>query len=103
MRRLLRNRASAQQARERKKHFMNGIEGRAKELDDCVLSLESRVSVLERENATLRALIKTATPSCAAPAKEAKEAAVEEEEEEEEEDLLEDAPQLVPQLRCEVA
>jgi hypothetical protein len=64
----MRNRASAQQARERKKHFMAHIEVRAKELDASVLHLESRVSLLERENWSLRALLATATTGGAAPA-----------------------------------
>jgi transcription factor HY5 len=61
LRRLLRNRASAQQARERKKHYMTSIEVRARDMEAAVSSLESRHALLERENWTLRALLKTAT------------------------------------------
>jgi hypothetical protein len=60
LRRLMRNRASAQQARERKKLWMNNIESRHAHLETAVTSLESRHALLERENWTLRALLKTA-------------------------------------------
>ena len=59
----MRNRASAQQARERKRDWMAGIEERAQALDSKVLTLTNQVNQLERTNWTLRALIKTATAS----------------------------------------
>ena len=59
----MRNRASAQQARERKRDWMAGIEERASTLESRVAELTSTVNALERTNWTLRALIKTATAS----------------------------------------
>ena len=61
LRRLMRNRASAQQARERKKNWTSSIEERARELQLCVEHLQGRANMLERENWALRALLKTAT------------------------------------------
>lgn len=52
--RLLRNRVSAQQARERKKVYVNELESRAKELQDSNLKLEEKISTLINENAMLR-------------------------------------------------
>ena len=66
LRRLMRNRASAQQARERKRDWMAGIEERASTLEDRVAQLSNQVNALERTNWTLRSLIKTATASAAA-------------------------------------
>ena len=66
LRRLLRNRASAQQARERKKHFLASIEERASEMEAAVEGLAARAQLLERENATLRMLLRTATEAPAA-------------------------------------
>jgi len=51
---LLRNRVSAQQARERKKVYTNDLESRAKELTDKNLKLEERISTLINENTMLR-------------------------------------------------
>ena len=62
----MRNRASAQQARERKRDWMAGIEERASSLETKVLELTSQVNALERTNWTLRSLLKTATASAAA-------------------------------------
>ena len=62
----MRNRASAQQARERKRDWMAGIEERASALDSRVAELTSQVNALERTNTTLRSLIRTATASAAA-------------------------------------
>jgi transcription factor HY5 len=52
--RLLRNRVSAQQARERKKVYVNDLESRAKEFEDKNSNLEERISTLTNENAMLR-------------------------------------------------
>jgi len=51
---LLRNRVSAQQARERKKVYVNDLEARAKELQDKNAILEERISTLINENTMLR-------------------------------------------------
>lgn len=52
--RLLRNRVSAQQARERKKVYVNDLESRAKEFEDKNSNLEERISTLTNENTMLR-------------------------------------------------
>ena len=52
--RLLRNRVSAQQARERKKVYMNDLESRAKELQEMNFKLEEKISTLTNENTMLR-------------------------------------------------
>lgn len=52
--RLLRNRVSAQQARERKKLYVNDLESRAKEFEDKNSNLEERISTLTNENTMLR-------------------------------------------------
>lgn len=52
--RLLRNRVSAQQARERKKVYVNDLESRANELQDSNSKLEEKISTLINENAMLR-------------------------------------------------
>lgn len=52
--RLLRNRVSAQQARERKKAYLSDLEVRSKELEHRTAELEERVSTLQRENQMLR-------------------------------------------------
>ena len=54
MRRLLRNRVSAQLARERKKQHAASVEERAQELEGKAAALTARVALLERENASLR-------------------------------------------------
>eukprot|EP01018_Ginkgo_biloba_P018154 Gb_12012 [translate_table: standard] len=54
LKRLLRNRVSAQQARERKKAYLNELETRAKELEQRNSELEERVSTLHKENHMLR-------------------------------------------------
>jgi transcription factor HY5 len=54
LKRLLRNRVSAQQARERKKAYMSTLESRSKETEQRVLVLEQQVNKLERENFMLR-------------------------------------------------
>ncbi|KAK9139024.1 hypothetical protein Scep_008705 [Stephania cephalantha] len=52
--RLLRNRVSAQQARERKKVYVNDLESRAKDLHDRNSNLEERISTMINENNMLR-------------------------------------------------
>lgn len=54
MSRLLRNRVSAQQARERKKVYVNDLESRAQELQDRNSKLEEKISTLVNENTMLR-------------------------------------------------
>jgi transcription factor HY5 len=54
LKRLLRNRVSAQQARERKKAYLSDLEVRSKELEQRNAELEERVSTLQRENQMLR-------------------------------------------------
>jgi transcription factor HY5 len=54
LKRLLRNRVSAQQARERKKAYMTELEAKAKDLEIRNAELEQRVSTLQNENNTLR-------------------------------------------------
>lgn len=52
--RLLRNRVSAQQARERKKAYLIDLEARVKELETKNAELEERLSTLQNENQMLR-------------------------------------------------
>ncbi|OAY34699.1 transcription factor HY5-like isoform X2 [Manihot esculenta] len=62
LKRLLRNRVSAQQARERKKVYVNELESRAKELQDSNLKLEEKISTLINENAMLRKVLLNTRP-----------------------------------------
>ncbi|XP_022635270.1 transcription factor HY5-like isoform X2 [Vigna radiata var. radiata] len=62
LKRLLRNRVSAQQARERKKVYVNDLEARAKELQDKNAILEERISTLINENTMLRKVLMNARP-----------------------------------------
>ncbi|MED6149785.1 hypothetical protein PIB30_065915 [Stylosanthes scabra] len=59
---LLRNRVSAQQARERKKVYVNDLESRAKELEDKNSNLEERISTLINENTMLRKVLMNTRP-----------------------------------------
>lgn len=52
--RLLRNRVSAQQARERKKAYLNDLEAKVKDLEKKNSELEERLSTLQNENQMLR-------------------------------------------------
>lgn len=52
--RLLRNRVSAQQARERKKVYVNDLESKERELQDKNSKLEEKISTLINENTMLR-------------------------------------------------
>lgn len=54
LKRLLRNRVSAQQARERKKHYIVALESRASDLDTENADLKDRITALEKENEVLR-------------------------------------------------
>ncbi|KAL3838598.1 hypothetical protein ACJIZ3_023189 [Penstemon smallii] len=61
LKRLLRNRVSAQQARERKKAYMTDLEVRVKELETNNAELEERLSTLQNENQMLRQILKNTT------------------------------------------
>ncbi|RZR88855.1 hypothetical protein BHM03_00016491 [Ensete ventricosum] len=52
--RLLRNRVSAQQARERKKLYLTDLEAKVKDLETKNSELEERISTLQKENNMLR-------------------------------------------------
>lgn len=52
--RLLRNRVSAQQARERKKAYLSDLETKVKDLENKNSELEERLSTLLNENQMLR-------------------------------------------------
>ncbi|KAK7256006.1 hypothetical protein RIF29_29436 [Crotalaria pallida] len=62
LKRLLRNRVSAQQARERKKVYVNDLESRARELEDKNSKLEERISTLINENTMLRKVLMNTRP-----------------------------------------
>ncbi|KAJ1392820.1 Basic-leucine zipper domain [Sesbania bispinosa] len=62
LKRLLRNRVSAQQARERKKVYVNDLESRAKELEDKNSKLEECISTLINENTMLRKVLMNTRP-----------------------------------------
>ncbi|XP_065863447.1 transcription factor HY5-like isoform X2 [Euphorbia lathyris] len=62
LKRLLRNRVSAQQARERKKVYVNDLESKAKELQDSNSKLEEKISTLLNENAMLRKVLLNTRP-----------------------------------------
>ncbi|CAI8612356.1 unnamed protein product [Vicia faba] len=62
LKRLLRNRVSAQQARERKKVYVNELESRAKEMEDKNSNLEERISTLINENTMLRKVLMNTRP-----------------------------------------
>ncbi|KAM5568477.1 transcription factor HY5-like [Rosa sericea] len=62
LKRLLRNRVSAQQARERKKVYVNDLESRAKELEDANSNLEEKISTLVNENTMLRKVLMNTRP-----------------------------------------
>ncbi|XP_021867113.2 transcription factor HY5-like [Spinacia oleracea] len=62
LKRLLRNRVSAQQARERKKVYVNDLESRANELLDKNFKLEEKISTLSNENTMLRKILMNTRP-----------------------------------------
>nr|CAB3468327.1 unnamed protein product [Digitaria exilis] len=61
LKRLLRNRVSAQQARERKKAYLSELEVRVKDLEKRNSELEERLSTLQNENQMLRQILKNTT------------------------------------------
>ena len=61
LKRLLRNRVSAQQARERKKAYMGELEVKVKDLETRNSELEERLSTLQNENQMLRQILKNTT------------------------------------------
>ncbi|XP_037460717.1 transcription factor HY5-like [Triticum dicoccoides] len=61
LKRLLRNRVSAQQARERKKAYMGELEAKVKDLETRNSELEERLSTLQNENQMLRQILKNTT------------------------------------------
>ncbi|WCJ30255.1 Transcription factor HY5 [Euphorbia peplus] len=63
LKRLLRNRVSAQQARERKKAYLSELEIRVKDLEKKNSELEERLSTLQNENQMLRQILKNTTAS----------------------------------------
>ncbi|XXG80324.1 hypothetical protein AAC387_Pa09g1228 [Persea americana] len=62
LKRLLRNRVSAQQARERKKVYVNDLELKARELQDKNSKLEEKISTLTNENTMLRKVLMNTRP-----------------------------------------
>ncbi|EEC80926.1 hypothetical protein OsI_23604 [Oryza sativa Indica Group] len=67
LKRLLRNRVSAQQARERKKAYMSELEARVKDLERSNSELEERLSTLQNENQMLRQVLKNTTANRRGP------------------------------------
>uniref|UniRef100_M4DXL2 BZIP domain-containing protein n=2 Tax=Brassica campestris TaxID=3711 RepID=M4DXL2_BRACM len=62
LKRLLRNRVSAQQARERKKVYVSNLESRANELQNNNDELEEKISTLMNENTMLRKMLINTRP-----------------------------------------
>ncbi|CAH8362649.1 unnamed protein product [Eruca vesicaria subsp. sativa] len=62
LKRLLRNRVSAQQARERKKVYVSDLESRANELQNNNEQLEEKISTLINENTMLRKMLINTRP-----------------------------------------
>ncbi|RID71726.1 hypothetical protein BRARA_C03650 [Brassica rapa] len=62
LKRLLRNRVSAQQARERKKVYVSDLESRANELQNNNEQLEEKISTLMNENTMLRKMLINTRP-----------------------------------------
>ncbi|KAG0480011.1 hypothetical protein HPP92_010869 [Vanilla planifolia] len=62
LKRLLRNRVSAQQARERKKLYVNDLESRAKDLHEQNMKLEEKISTVINENTMLRKVLMNTRP-----------------------------------------
>ena len=61
LKRLLRNRVSAQQARERKKAYMSDLENERLGMEARFAEMEAKINTLERENFMLRQVVKNAT------------------------------------------
>ncbi|KAL9240742.1 hypothetical protein vseg_014926 [Gypsophila vaccaria] len=62
LKRLLRNRVSAQQAREKKKVYVNDLESRAMELQENTFKLEEKISIVTNENTMLRKILMNTRP-----------------------------------------
>mmetsp|Transcript_19376 Transcript_19376/g.40774 ORF Transcript_19376/g.40774 Transcript_19376/m.40774 type:complete len:254 (-) Transcript_19376:2502-3263(-) len=73
MKRLLRNRVSAQLARERKKQYVLGLEKKAKESDKKIKELQDKVKKLTKENETLKAALAEKGSAAFAPESDAAE------------------------------
>eukprot|EP00951_Prasinocladus_malaysianus_P039040 scaffold433717_cov44-Prasinocladus_malaysianus.AAC.1 len=58
LKRLLRNRVSAQQARERKKSYLTQLEDKSKEQENEIAMLNQKVQSLQQENQMLRQVVK---------------------------------------------
>ncbi|KAF8691452.1 hypothetical protein HU200_003549 [Digitaria exilis] len=67
LKRLLRNRVSAQQARERKKAYLTDLEVKVKDLEKKNSEMEERLSTLQNENQMLRQILKNTTVSRRGP------------------------------------
>ena len=61
LKRLLRNRVSAQQARERKTAYMSTLEDDRRDIEAKMAEMEAKINTLERENFMLRQVAKNAT------------------------------------------
>ncbi|KAG2426273.1 hypothetical protein HXX76_013030 [Chlamydomonas incerta] len=68
LKRLLRNRVSAQQARERKKQYVTSLEDQIREQQSHIGLLEKRIEVVESQNDALRNIIRTMRGFADAPA-----------------------------------
>ncbi|KAG2486435.1 hypothetical protein HYH03_014882 [Edaphochlamys debaryana] len=68
LKRLLRNRVSAQQARERKKAYVVSLEDQVREQQEHIAALETRVEAVEGQNTALRNIIRTMRGFADAPA-----------------------------------
>eukprot|EP00873_Tetraselmis_striata_P044617 jgi/Tetstr1/464881/TSEL_009618.t1 len=58
LKRLLRNRVSAQQARERKKSYLSSLEDKSREQENDIQALQQKVQSLQQENTMLRQVVK---------------------------------------------
>lgn len=58
LKRLLRNRVSAQQARERKKNYVSTLEDKSREQENEIQQLQQKVQSLKQENQMLRQVVK---------------------------------------------
>lgn len=61
LKRLLRNRVSAQQARERKKAYLGDLEVKSREQVRKIEQMEEKLNTLTKENAMLRQLLRTSS------------------------------------------
>ncbi|XP_062223763.1 transcription factor HY5-like [Phragmites australis] len=67
LKRLLRNRVSAQQARERKKAYLTDLEVKVNDLEKKNSEMEERFTTLQNENQMLRQILKNTTVSRRGP------------------------------------